>query len=414
VVSIGPRKGNLQRNETLLIEGPASLHILSGEGTIFGANVGEGEEIFVREGKRMPLTSHSDRLIYEAKVAGNLVTIEGDAIPTSWIVAADAATSAKGRAIVLGGVDAGKTGFCTYLANRAILSCASVGYVDGDIGQPETGPPTTITAVALEGQCYTLEGFRALSMYFVGHISPTFCQERVIDAIERCALDLERKDTELVVVNTDGWIKEGGLRHKALLVKGLKANTIVSLLSPEEEIILSSEMAEPVRLIHASRPEHVKTRSQDERRENREHGYRAYFRGANRIRIKLDGVRLVNSPLRFIERHEQDDLAKIMEQTGIRVEYFEESSKVLVEAEPLVEQSRVGVFKVLGLGWERGLIVGLTKRGEALGLGIVLGIDYRERTMELLFPAEIAQMPDTVELGSIRLDEDFRESYCAL
>jgi len=414
VVSVGSHSGELRREETLLIEGPASLRILSGEGTVFGAIIEEGDEILVRKGKRLPLTPCSNRLNYEAKVGGNLMRIEGDAIPMSWKAAADAMASAKGRAVVLGGVDTGKTGFCTYLVNRAVLSSASVGYVDGDIGQPETGPPTTITAIMANEQSYLLERFRASSMYFVGHTSPTFCQERVVDSIERCVHDLEGKGAGLVVVNTDGWIKEGGLRHKAALMERLRADTIVSLLLPGEELILSGEMAEPRRFVRISRPDNVKSRSQDERRENREHGYRTYFRDARRRRIGIDGVRLVNSPLRYVGKPERAELDKLSGETGLRVVYYEDAPKVLVAIEPGVERGHLGGFDVLRFGWERGVIVGLMGGKGALGLGIVLDIDYGGRTMELLCPAEITQMPDAIEFGNIRLGEDFRESYCAL
>jgi len=412
VVSVRSLSGELLRDETLLIEGPASLRILSGEGTIFGAIVEEGEEVLVRKGKRLPLTPCTDRMSYEAKVAGDLIAIGGEAIPLSWKAAADAAASAKGRAVVLGGVDAGKTGFCTYLANRAVLSDVRVGYVDGDIGQPETGPPTTVTAVIAKGQSYMLERFRASSMYFVGHTSPALCQERVVGSIERCALDLDGEGVELVVVNTDGWIREGGLIHKAALVERLRADTIVSLLSPGEESILRGEMAEPRELIHISRPDHVKSRSHGERRENRERGYRAYFRDAVRRRFGIDEVRFVNSPLRYSGKPERAELDRLSGQTGLRVVYYEGAPKALVAIEPGAETCHICGFDVLRFGWERGVIVGLLSEGAgALGLGIVLDIDYRGRTIGLLCPAAITQMPAAIEFGNIRLGEGLRESY---
>jgi len=415
VVPIWSRSGELRREETLLIEGPASLRILSGEGAIFGAIVEEGEEISVRRGKRLPLTPRTDRLNYEAKVGGNQIPmrIEGDAIPRSWKAAAGAIARSKGRAVVLGGVDTGKTGFCTYLVNRAVPSSAGVGYVDGDIGQPETGPPTTITAVMASEQSYTLERLRASSMYFVGHTSPALCQERVIDSIERCARDLEGRGAELVVVNTDGWIKEGGLPHKAALVERLRADAIVSLLSPSEELTLSGEMAEPRGFVRISRPDCVKERSQDERRENREHGYRTYFRGAMRRRIGIDGVRLVNSPLRLSGRPDRAELDRLSAETGLRVVYYEEETKVIVVLEPVADLGSSGGFGVLSRGWEKGVIVGLMCGKGALGLGIAQDIDYGGRTMELLCPSEIAQIPDSIEFGNIRLDEGFREGYRA-
>ncbi|MBO3802313.1 MAG: hypothetical protein JTT11_00320, partial [Candidatus Brockarchaeota archaeon] len=289
-----PKKGTLQPGETLLVDGPASVRILSGEGYVFGARVAEGERVVARDGKRIPINSASGRLEYEAKAAGGLAVVKGDAIPASWKSAAELIVGAEGRVVVLGGVDSGKTGFCTYLANRAVPILRKVGYVDGDVGQPEIGPPTAVTAAILDRQGYELPKL-ASCIRFVGSTSPSSCGERVVEAVGECSAVLESTGAKMVIVNTDGWVREGGLFHKAELVSRLKACKILSFLSQEEGEALRRRVGGTVEVVRLERPEHVRPRTQEERRRNREASYRTYFRQAGRKRIGLGGIELAEA-----------------------------------------------------------------------------------------------------------------------
>jgi polynucleotide 5'-hydroxyl-kinase GRC3/NOL9 len=386
--TIEPRAGDLQRPETLLIDGPASVRILSGEGIVLGAIIEEGEDIIVRKGKRLPLTPLSDRLRFEAKGMTDLKVIEGDSIPPSWRDAADTVISMGGRVIVLGGVDAGKTGFCTYLANGAVLEHANIGYVDGDIGQPEIGPPTTITAALTSEQSYTLTRLCPVSVYFVGHISPSSCPGRVIEAIARAVLGLEGKGAKLVIVNTDGWIGEGGLSHKAALMDRLRPKAAVSFLSFAEAKALVGELGEPHELLRVERPDHVRPRTQDERRENRERGYRSYFRDATRVRIELR-----------------------------RMKFTDTTNRPVVSIEQIPFEEPGGRASLAEISGDAGVILGLKRGGETLGLGILQDIDYGNEVIELLCPAAITPHidgVDSIEFGGICLDASFRERYLAL
>jgi polynucleotide 5'-kinase involved in rRNA processing len=59
-------------------------------------------------------------------------------------------------------------------------------------------------------------------------------------------------------------------------------------------------------------------------------------------------------------------------------------------------------------GEEEGLIVGLLGPDLSyLGLGLIRGIDYLEKVIELLTPVEDAI--GVIQVGLIKLDEDFRE-----
>ncbi|MGQ9513464.1 MAG: Clp1/GlmU family protein [Thermoproteota archaeon] len=366
------RKGCVHGGETLLIDGPASVRILSGEGNIFGAKIAVGEQITVRKGKRIPLTVSSGKLRFEAKVTGILTLIKGDTIPPSWRNAAEAAIRGGGRAIVFGDVDTGKTGFCTYLANRALQRLDKVGYVDGDIGQPEIGPPTTVTATILNKQHYTLSRLDPTLMHFVGHTSPSFCQERVVEAVERSTIGLEVECSKMLTINTDGWVRDEGLLHKAKMVKRLKPNTVLSFLSNEENSILVDGVE--AKLMRLTRPEHIRPRTQEERRDRRESAYRAYFSRAERRRIDLEKILLYDPFLQLDESHTHSH--------------------------------------VLSLARETGLLVGLIRDELTIGLGIVLKIDQESRALEILCRIEKDKEYDRIELGRIRLDKSFRESIC--
>ena len=44
----------VERGKTLLVDGPASVSVVSGKVEVFGSQIGDGRRIVTREGKRLP------------------------------------------------------------------------------------------------------------------------------------------------------------------------------------------------------------------------------------------------------------------------------------------------------------------------------------------------------------------------
>ncbi|MBC7129837.1 hypothetical protein H5T51_01275, partial [Candidatus Bathyarchaeota archaeon] len=115
-------KVSIQKGKTLLVDGPASVTLLSGEVEVFGHLIKLNERVVIRDGKRMPFTANQPSSL-EVSLGENacIEEYEGSTIPLSWIQAWECLMHVKekpGIAVILGAPDSGKTSFCTYLANR--------------------------------------------------------------------------------------------------------------------------------------------------------------------------------------------------------------------------------------------------------------------------------------------------------
>src|SRR6185503_14933522 len=74
--------------------------------------------------------------------------------------------------MLVGATDTGKSTFSTYLANVALESGFVPAIIDGDIGQGDLGPPTSIGAVILSKQTIDLRDIICNLFEFVGSTSP--------------------------------------------------------------------------------------------------------------------------------------------------------------------------------------------------------------------------------------------------
>jgi len=378
------RRGSFRVGETLLVDGPVFLRVVRGAASVFGARVGEGESLVVRRGRRVPLTPLSSDVGYEARGSGDIAVAEGGAIPSSWVkTVGDALREGWSRVVVVGDVDSGKSSLCTYIVNMAVGRGLRVGFVDGDVGQPDTGPPTTVTGAMLREQSHSLGVIKGATMRFVGLLSPSLCGEDVNTAVQSVAEELEGQGASPTLVNTDGWIRDGGLGHKASLVRRLRPDAVLSLLAEDENEELVS-LAE-ARVLSVERPEHARTRSHEERRENRERKYREYFRDATRTRSSLEGRELVLSPL----------LRRLA------------ASEPRASPATLPPGLDLGALEARYPGWERGLLAGLEDGVRTLSLAIVLRLDRARGFVDLF--SNPAPGWRRVAFGAVRLDDQFRE-----
>ena len=103
--------------------------------------------------------------------------VEGSTIPENWIktvneIVSEARESSPFTVMVMGEVDSGKTSFCTFLANMAIKEKLKVAVIDGDLGQSDIGPPSTIGYSILSKCVKDLFDVDAENAYFIGLTSP--------------------------------------------------------------------------------------------------------------------------------------------------------------------------------------------------------------------------------------------------
>lgn len=275
----------------------------------------------------------------------------------------DRVASTARVAMLVGGLDSGKSTLGRSLARAGLEAGRSVAYLDADVGQKVVGPPTAVTLRQLRG----LEDLEPASlarpdaMYFVGATSP---QGQLLPLVVGADLLLNRaidEGADLVVVDTSGLVSGVyGQILKYHKIELLQPDVVIGLQRGEEldpllGIVQRFFNAEVVALPVDT---DVRSVSVEERARNREEAFRRYFDGP-------------------------------IQRWRIKPTVFMPALPALFDQEQLDH-----------------ILVGLSDgKGEYTGLGY---LEYAsdEGVLRLLSP--VPEAPTALKLGSVRLEEDFR------
>ncbi|MBS7614983.1 hypothetical protein KEJ18_04555, partial [Candidatus Bathyarchaeota archaeon] len=271
----------VERGKTLLVDGPARIQLSSGKLSVLGASVEHKEQIVVRRGKRMPLEPLIESEVDLALGDSASYTVsEVNAVPSSWKQAAEKifCRNDPTTVLVVGGVDCGKTAFCTYLANSSLAKKSKIAIVDGDLGQSDIGPPGTVSLCRLNGAVVDLFRLQAEELRFIGVTSPSKKIKAVVEALQALKQHALEQSADLVIVNTDGWVEgDAAVSYKVNLVEKLAPDIIVAVrcddeLSPILKAIPNHEV------IVVNSPQLIKKRDHETRRLLRELAYKKYLK----------------------------------------------------------------------------------------------------------------------------------------
>ena len=412
----------LEPGKAILLDGPASALVLSGLISVFGAELRPRRRLVVRKGRRMPLEAlEPSELEIVIGQGGSSSVVEGSPIPSSWRDVAEELISKPGptKVMVLGGVDVGKTSFCTYLTNMAIKAGRSVGIIDADVGQSDVGPPCTIGFARAEKPILDLSELRAEHAFFLGDKTPSYMVDRALMGLRKMVRASEEAGVDFLIVNTDGWISgQGAAEYKEAMASIVEPDAILALQRGNElEHILRTLEGWDIKVLEVS--PFVKERDREVRRELRAQGYRRYLEGAKVISVQLDWVgvegRLPGSGL----RPSRERLALIKSILGAEPLLCEENQEKLTlvfEEEPPPQEhiSRLEGYlgkkvEVFLKGEEKDLLIGLYDReGRFLGIGTVVCLDYRKRALRVFTPVEEDAVAK-ICVGKIRVDKDGNE-----
>jgi polynucleotide 5'-hydroxyl-kinase GRC3/NOL9 len=273
----------------------------------------------------------------------------------------------SGVVMLIGGLDSGKTTLGKTIAAAGVRAGRTVAYLDADLGQKATGPPTAVTLKMLRSPAEVPEeGPPAVlgepdAMYFVGSTSPSGQLLPLVVGTGRMLARAVDEGAELVVVDTSGLVSGVyGQILKYHKVELIQPDVVIGLARGEEldpllgifQRFFDTEVL--VLPVHAD----VRSTSVDERARNRERGFREYF-------------------------------AEPVQRWRVKPTVFMPALPALFEPEQLDR-----------------ILVGLSDgKGNTLGLGY-LEYSREEGVLRLSSPA--AEGPKALKLGSVRLEEDFR------
>ena len=414
-------KHTVEKGKTLLVDGPSSVVMLSGEARILGAPLKVGERFVIREGKRIPFEVVKNG-VFDLVLGENasFEEIEGSTIPPSWENASEELMSERRllTVMVVGDVDSGKSSFCTYLANKALEKKLKVAVIDADLGQSDIGPPSTIGFSCIVTPVKDLFDVEAESTYFIGLTSPSGVTVEVIEKLSSLKSMALRNDLDLLIINTDGWVEgEDAAAYKIKLINEVVPDIVVGL-QHENELSPILNALKDRKVFSVDSPSVIRARDREKRKILRELSYKKYLKDA---KIQSYPLSWINVEGAFFEtkNYSVKSARRIKELLETYPVYFEETPTgvflVLRKGEWVddyvvsrIESEFGKKVKIIREGDEEGLLVAFQDSdGKFLGIGVIRSIDYKRQVMKVFTP--VYKDVATILVGQIKLDEKGRE-----
>lgn len=216
-----------------MVKGPATV-MVHGTCHVLGSNVSD-QTISVRAGKALPfeLTGRSKIYVtfgHGAKIWTADPSTAGSAlwhsIPKKIFAMANGQRTAT--VMLVGDTDTGKSTLSTYLANIALAYGMVPCVIDGDIGQSDLAPPSAIGAAILSKQVVDLRNVQTSIFEFVGSLSPAGIEHFVIAKLESILKKINQLGN-ITIINTDGYVRDGGMKYKIHMAEMLQPDVIVCL-----------------------------------------------------------------------------------------------------------------------------------------------------------------------------------------
>jgi polynucleotide 5'-hydroxyl-kinase GRC3/NOL9 len=412
----------IDEGKILLVDGPASVSLLSGKLSVLGAPLRISERLVVREGKRLPLWVKK-RVTVELMLGEGASANEVDVgtVPSSWEDAAKEILSLNKPVIVMvvGGMDSGKTSFCTFLVNEALTNKLRTGVIDADLGQSDVGPPSTVGFNFVTEPVKDLFDIDAQDAVFVGSTSPSGAINKVIEGLTKLKDRVMEAGADFMVINTDGWVEgEEAAAYKARLTEKVGPNAVVGMQQSNELTPILNSL-HGVKVFVIDSPQLIRSRSREKRKILRELSYKKYLKGAKTQSFSLGWVEVEDSIFGAGGPLPRKRLETLVNLLGTRPVYAEEtvaaifvvlrkSKQVTEEQIKAVEEYFGKRVKLIREGDEEGLLVGLkNEEDKFLGIGILDGVDYKRRALKVYTP--VSEKVSTLCFGQIKLDKNCRE-----
>lgn len=260
-----------------------------------------------------------------------------------------------------------------------------------------------------------LRQLQAEKSIFVQSTSLERIWDRAVEAIKRL-VDYAKSQwgSDVVIVNTDGWIAgEEAVAYKRSLLSALAPTGIVA-------IRIGGELDEIVKgftnVAFARPPPAARTRSKEDRKIHRDMSYGRFIFPVKEISIDLDKLPFCNLVLSkgiIIDNNLMGILSRAI---NSRIFYAVQSGNLVYAITEGWAIKRVGNVRVFGLpeGFERGLLVGFEDSGGfLLGLGVLKRIYYEKRKAVIYASAKLERSLDKarcIRVGYVRLNENFEEA----
>lgn len=287
--------------------------------------------------------------------------------PKPWFDLLDLLTKGRGKALILGTTDTGKSTLARFLISHLCQRGHRIGLIDADIGQSFLGPPTTIGFSVFKGDPHWETVLSPPEIFFVGTTTPEGHLPLLLKGIERMVEKAASSEAEVILVDTTGYVLgEGGRELKRRKIELVSPQWILALQRSDELEPILKRVGEisPFRIYRLPLSSQTRTRSMEERRAYRTERFEAYFSCAPIREMSLDDVQIDGEVLD-------------------------------PEGQPLP------------LAWAlkiNGLLIGLKdSRDETVALGLIKGVSQDDKRLRVLTPLEDLQRVRSLQLSSLKV-----------
>ncbi|MEM0357662.1 MAG: Clp1/GlmU family protein [Candidatus Bathyarchaeia archaeon] len=413
--------------KTLLVDGPASVTLVSGIAEVFGYALRQMGKVVIRDGKRMPFAV-KEKATFDVSLGenANVEEVEGDTIPPSWEEAYKELAALEKRpsiALVLGNVDSGKTSFCTYLVNKLVNDGWKVAILDGDLGQSDIGPPCTIAYAIASKPVTDLFNLEAANAYFVGATSPSRVFEKVIFGVALLKEEILKRQPDYVVVNTDGWVEGADAINYKLQIINRMDPDIIFCIKQDEILTPLFTAIKNFKTFMVESPQTIRQRNREKRRSLRELGYIKYLKGAkvqsipiSWVKIESDDGELKSLNKTFGMAKREREICDLLGMKPLHIAELKDKIYVVIGKGRWIDPEKVrntekAVGKKVVVVWkgdEKGLLTALYNgEGRFLGIGVLREIDYIRKVLKIF--TSVSSSVSTIAIGKVRLDKNLRE-----
>ncbi|MEM2911311.1 MAG: Clp1/GlmU family protein [Candidatus Bathyarchaeia archaeon] len=418
-------KITVEGGKTLLVDGPASVTLVSGKVEVFGYQLGNTSEVIIRDGKRMPFTVEKTATFHlSIGENANVEEVYGSTIPQSWSKAHEELLTLKSKpvtAMVLGAADSGKTSFCTYLINKLLNKERKIVILDGDLGQSDIGPPCTVAYAFVSKPVTDLFNLEVENAFFVGVTSPSMNVEKVLQGLTFLKEEILSNNPDFIIVNTDGWVEgEDAVKYKNQLVEKINPDVIFCIQKDEKLAPLLATLKN-YKVFIIDSPLTIKQRTKEKRRSLRELGYIKYLRNARVRSIPLNWLRIENDENLGLGKNlgnprREREICELLGMKPLHMAELADKIFIVTGKEHLINSERIRKIeeftgKKVVVSWkgeEEGLLTALYD-GEKrfLGIGVLREINYWKKIMKIY--TSVSSGICAVALGKVRLDKNLKE-----
>lgn len=415
----------VEKGKTLLVDGPAAVTVNSGKVEVFGSAIRETVRVVIREGKRLPFAVEENTVL-DVSLGENaaLEEVDGNTIPSSWTELAQELLNLQIRpatAMIFGTADAGKTSFCTFLINRLLREKRKIAALDGDLGQSDIGPPSTVAYTFVTKPLTDLFNLKAKNAVFIGETSPGNAVGKMIEGLSLLKKEILASNPEFLIVNTDGWVEgECAIQYKLKLAEELKPEMIFCIEQKDELAPLLTAL-EKFKKTTVESPAAIRQRDREKRKTLRELGYKKYLTNPRVQSLSLNWLKVEgNDSFGLNKTHmnsiEARRICDLLGMKPLQLSVLSDKISIVIGRRRWIDSDKINKVEqltkkrviVTRKGEEEGLLAAMYDgRRKFLGIGILQEVDYLRKTVKVITP--VSEEVAILALGKVKLDRNMKE-----